>query len=341
MMRSLLCLTALLAGSASVSADQFDLVEASGIASGRIEVERGRLVVYQASGQRTYFSRQPRYDSAGGEYVGYFSDQWNRVLRFPRSGSGYLQTADLDDFSPRFRNTQFAVRQRVTTVGPAITTGPSIVRGYRGDPYHGDPYRGGYLPALPQSVLIDSQTIPNPPLPPARVVLYNDGPRELQVGVFDLQSKSGIRSTRIAPAAGVEFDLERDAGAKRVAHYRVISPTGDFFTKEIVTEVPAADRYEVVVHEWAVQSVAIDRTGKSPNLIEDINFQGRGIGRFRLPPGPQLRSGSINIYAAAKNQGNEGTIAPIFPSQERSGETTSPLERAILESQRATQGRRP
>ena len=333
-MRFLLCLCVVLAGTASVDADQFDLLEATGIASGRVDVERGRLVVYRASGQRTYFSRQPQYDSADGQYVGYFSERWNRVLRFPRSGSGYLQTAELDDFSPRYRRARYAVRPRLARTGTAIVAGPPIVRGYRGTAYQGSFYGSGYLPVLPQSVLLDSQTIPNPPLPPARVMLYNDGPRELQVGVVDLLDSSATRSARIAPGTGAEFDLVRDAGSRRVAHYRVLSPTGEYFTKEVVTEVPPPDRYEIVAHEWAVQSVAIDRTGKSPNVIEDINFQGRGIGRFRLPPGPQLQSGSINVYSAARSQGNQGTIAPILPSEKPAGDTASPLDRAILELQR-------
>ena len=226
-MRFLLCLCVVLTGSASVDADQFDLLESTGIASGRVELERGRLVVYQASGQRTYFSRQSRYDSADRVYVGYFSDDWNRVLRFPRSGSGYIQTADLDDFSPRFRKSRYAVRPRLVGSAPAIITGPSIVRGYRGVPYAGGPYGSGYVPVLPQSVLIDSQSIPNAPLPTARVILHNDGPREVQVGVVDLLDPSATRSTRMVPGAGDEFDLVRDAGSNRIAHYRVLSPTGE------------------------------------------------------------------------------------------------------------------
>jgi hypothetical protein len=171
-------------------------------------------------------------------------------------------------------------------------------------------------------------------MPPASVTLYNDGPRELQVGVVDLLDPSATQSARIVPGAGVEFTLVRDAGSKRIANYRVLSPTGEYLTKEVVTEVPPPDRYEVVVHEWQVQSVAIDRTGKSPNRIEDINFQGHGIGRFRLPPGPQLQSGSINVYSAARSQGNQGTIAPILPTEKRAEDVPSPLERAILEAQR-------
>ncbi len=338
-MRSLLSLLILLVIVAVDQGFQYDLIEPSGIISGKIEMDRGRLVVYQAGGQRTYFSREPRYDSLDGQWAGYYSLTFNRALRFPRSGSGYVQTADLDDLSPRFRNTQYLVRpSRVATGPPPMILPPSIL-GYHGDSYLDSGIVGGYRRPLPQSRLIDSRTIPNPPLAPARVIFGNDGPREIQVGVFDDNDPGRTRSVRIPAGSSVEMDLERDAGQKRVAHYRVVTPTGESFTKEVVTDVPPVDRYEVVVHEWAVQSVAIDRTGKSPNQIEDINFQGKGIGRFRLPPGPQLRSGTIDVYSAAKSRGNAGSVAPIAANEDQSDAGPSPLERAIIEAQRAAQER--
>ena len=337
-MRHLVSLLCMLIFTVVANGFQYDLIEPSGITSGTVGIERGRLVVYQASGQRTYFSREPRYDSVDGQWIGYFNIDFNRVLRFPRSGSGSLQTADLDHPSPRFRNTQYVVRPNRVGTGPSIFVLPSTVRGY---PYLGSPYGGVYGPPLPQSTLIDSRTIPNPPLPPAQVVFGNDGPREIQVGVVDGKNPGGTRSVRIPPGASVKMELDRDAGEKRVAQYRIVTLTGESFTKEVVTDVPPADRYEVVVHEWAIQSVAIDRTGKSPNQIEDINFQGKGIGRFRLPPGPHLQSGTIDVYSAAKNQQNAGAIAPIVPEEDHNDESASPLERAILESQRAAQRRRP
>ncbi|MGI9470308.1 MAG: hypothetical protein ACR2NZ_02170, partial [Rubripirellula sp.] len=102
-----------------------------------------------------------------------------------------------------------------------------------------------------------------------------------------------------------------------------------------------ATRYEIVVHEWAMQSVAIDRTGKSPNVIEDINFQGRGIGRFLLPAGPALQSGVIGVYSAAASQGNAGTVQPIVPTEDLPvrGNNARRLEDAVLEAQRAAQRR--
>lgn len=338
-MRSLLSLLILLMIATVANGFQFDLMEPSGIISGRVEMDRERLVVYQAGGQRTYFSRQPRYDSLDGQWVGYYNLNFNRALRFPRSGSGYMQTADLDDLSPRFRNTQYIVRpSRVATGPPPMILPPSIL-GYHGDSYLDSALGVGHRRPWPQSMLIDSQTIPNPPLAPARVIFGNDGAREIQVAVFDDKDPGRTRSVRIPAGSSVEMNLERDAGQKRVAHYRVVAPTGESFIKEVVTNVPPVERYEVVVHQWAVQSVAIDRTGKSLNQIEDINFQGKGIGRFRLPPGPQLRSGTIDVYSAAKSRGNAGSVAPIVVNQDSSDTGPSPLERAILESQRAAQGR--
>jgi hypothetical protein len=319
---------------------RFELVEPSGLVSATVEVGRGRLIVYERSGERIYFSREARYDSADGRFVGYFNFESNRVLRFPRSGSGVLQTADLDDVAPQFRNTIRIARPLGTAPDrSAIADAPPIVSGYTHPPYAA-PYTAGYRSAVPgaQSVLIDAETIPNPPLPTARVVLHNSGPREIQVTVVDLKNPRGTRSMRIKPADAAEVQLARDGGSKRIEHYRVVTPDGELITKEFVTEIPPTLRYEVVVHEWAMQSVAIDRTGKSPNVIEDIHFQGRGLGRFHLPPGPQLQSGTIDVYTAARNRGNQGTIRPIVPLGPLPSDTASPLERAVLDAQRAAQG---
>jgi hypothetical protein len=343
----------LLASAASappLHAQRFEVVDRSGLVAADIEVASGRLLVYQRSGERIYYSRDVRFDSADRGFVGYLNLALNRVLRFPRSGSGILQTADLDDLIPRFRNTSGVVR----AVGGRAGGRPLHGEAWHGEAWHGGAWHGGHTPIIPgytpyidpyvtgyrgagppaQSVLIDSQTVPNGPLPPARVVFRNDGPRELQVGVIDLKNPSGTRSMRIRPAAAAEIELARDAGAKRISHYRVVTPFGESITKELVTEIPPSIRYEVVVHEWAIQSVAIDRTGKSPNPIEDINFQGRGLGRFPLPPGPELQSGTIEVYRAARSRGNAGSVAPIVPPEDL---PSDPLERAILEAQQAAQ----
>lgn len=338
----------------AVGQTEYELVEPNGQVSATAEVYPGRLLVYGTHGQRLYFSRDAQYDSSDGQFMGYFSVKTNRALRFPRSGRGPMQTASLNDARPRFRSSRRIVR--AIRVGRGVAALPVVPRPVVPLPLvpgsvvaqpilppFGDPYAYGYPVPVPlaQSVLIDSSIVAHPPLPPVQVELRNDGPREVQVGVIDLKNPSGNQSVRIQPGGSISVQLARDSGGQRIEHYRVVNAFGQFVTREIVTEVAPASRYEVAVHEWAMQSVAIDRTGKSPNVIEDINFQGRGIGRFLLPAGPALQPGVIGVYSAAVRQGNAGTVQPIVSEEDLPPRDTNTrrLEDAVLEAQRAAQRR--
>ena len=324
---------------------QFELVQPDGRVSGTATITAGELLVQDAHGRVTRFDREPRFDSPDRQYAGYHSVDLRRAMRFPRAGRGPIQIADLRVSNPRFRNAQQSVRpgRRIrehsrslfeSSPGyslPYITPLPSRV-----SPYY-DRYASGYRP--PRTVIVDSRVIPHPALPPARLQLFNGGRRELQVGVVDLKNPQGTRSMRIGPGAVADVEIPRESGSQRVDQVRTISPYGDWITREIVRDVPPSVRYEIVVHEWAMQSVAIDRTGKSPNPIEDINFQGRGLGRFPLPPGELLASGRIDVYREAIGSGLQGTVAPIVP-QQPPRDTASALERAVLDAQlRAQRGR--
>ena len=341
----------------------FDLVEPTGEVTAIARIQGGQISIQSRAGQQATFSRDPSFDSLGGEFAGYYSPKIDRALRFPRSGVGVMQTAGLGDPRPRFINTRRAVRlRRGPSVSP-LTFGPpiffpgqlfpqqSVHRWSQLHPrqhlypwqWYGpfDPFVQGYPSwwLRPQSILVDSVIVPNPPLPPARLKLVNDGRREIQVGIRDLQESARSRTMRIQPNSSADVDLIRDTGGKRIEQFRVVNPYGYTRTREVVTEYEPPVRYELVIHEWAMQSVAIDRTGKSPNVIEDINFQGRGIGRFFLPPGPLLQSGVIGVYSAALRQQNGGTVPPLVPQEDlpkRGGRT---LEDAVLEAQRAAQRR--
>ncbi|MGI9429020.1 MAG: hypothetical protein ACR2NM_10200, partial [Bythopirellula sp.] len=162
-MRLLLCLSMVLLFTETLWGQRYELVEPSGLVSATVEVGRGRLIVHERSGERIYFSREARYDSADRRFVGYFNFESNRVLRFPRSGSGVLQMADLDDATPQFRNTIRVARPLGTARDrPTIADAPPIVGEFTRSPY-ANPYVSGYRSVVPlaQSVLIDSETIPN------------------------------------------------------------------------------------------------------------------------------------------------------------------------------------
>lgn len=351
--------------SVAVNAQQvFDLVEPTGEVSAIARIQGGQLSVQSRAGQRAIFRRDPTFDSLGGKFVGYYSPRLDRALRFPRSGVGVMQTAGLGDPRPQFINTRRAVKLRRGQLVSPLTFGPPLFfpgQLFPGPGFHlrnqlharqplnpwqwygpsFDPFMHGYVGWLlrPQSVLIDSVTIPNPPLPPARVKLVNDGRREVQVGISDLQDPTRSRTMRIQPNSSADVELIRDTGGKRIEQFRVMNAYGYIQTREIVNEYEPPIRYELVIHEWAMQSVAIDRTGKSPNVIEDINFQGRGIGRFFLPPGPLLQSGAIGVYSAALRQQNGGTVPPLVPREDLPKRGDRTLEDAVLEAQRAAQRR--
>ena len=357
-MRWPILLIALLAVT-SARGQRFELVEPSGLVTGTVQISRGRLTVLEATGERITYDRERRYDSRDDRYAGFVNAARGRVVRFPRSGEGRLQTADLDDVAPRFRYERRRVRQPTVAaahppVAPPVPGHPAaiwppVAGGPLGPPVPVDPY---FYPPLgypnpyfgafryPQSVLIDTRIVPHPPLPPARIELYNGGRREIEVGLVDLQEPAQTRSMRIAPGQATTVEVQRDAGGQEIRTFRTIDAYGRTATREVVHGVAPEARYEVVVHEWAMQSIAIDRTGKSPNPIEDINFQGRGLGRFLLPPGDRLQSQQIDVYRTAVQSGLAGTVAPIVPSDDSDRGSDSPLKRALLEAQqRAQRGR--
>jgi hypothetical protein len=348
----------------SAPGQHFELVQPSGLVTATIQISRGRLAVHEDTGERITYGRERRYDSRDDQYVGFVNVELNRVLRFPRSGEGRLQTADLDDVAPRFRYSRGQVRQTPLATHPPVATRPPathpptthppvlwppVAGGPVGLPVPVDPYfyppptfPGAYFGSVryPRSVLVDSRIVPNSPLPPARVDLYNGGRREIEVGLIDLQDPRQTRSMRIAPGQAAPVEVQRDAGGEEVLTYRTINFYGDVVTRNVVRAVAPQPRYEVVVHEWAMQSIAIDRTGKSPNPIEDINFQGRGVGRFVLPADGSLESARIDVYRTAIESGLAGTVAPIVASEDRDRGGDSPLQRALLEAQqRAQRGR--
>jgi hypothetical protein len=195
------------------------------------------------------------------------------------------------------------------------------------------PYVWGYNPPQPRSVLIESKTVANPPLEPAKLELANGGPREISVTIVDLKTNT-TEQRRIRPSERVEINVARDAGGKRLQRYQSVTLAGDSVVKEVVSEIRPAVRYEIIVHEWVMQSIAIDRTGKSPSVIEDVNFQGKGLGRFTLPPGNELQPGTLDVYQAAISVANRGSIAPITAQEKSIGDGLSPLERAIENLQR-------
>ncbi|MEM6364569.1 MAG: hypothetical protein AAF745_09085, partial [Planctomycetota bacterium] len=149
------------------------------------------------------------------------------------------------------------------------------------------------------------------PLPKAELELFNSSTDRLRVTLTDTQHPLIQPRYDLAPGASQRVRLPRDAGAVRVQTVETLSPLGETIQREVRVPLPPSPRYEIVVHRWRMQSIAIDRTGTSPHPIEDVNFQGVGVGRFMLPAGEQLTSARIDVFARATSAGNSGSVAPL------------------------------
>jgi len=212
------------------------------------------------------------------------------------------------------------------------------------NPYPTYPPMGGFLPVdpgfspyvyrAPRSVLIDSQVVPAPPLPPARIVLTHRRNETLRVEVYDRKKRQNVFQGDIPVGQSIEVTLPRDTGGIVRESYQSVGPYGDLVQRNITRNIPIDVRYEVVVHQWQIQSIAIDRTGKSPSPIEDINYQGKGIGRFTLPAGQLLTDGQIDIYRNAVAAGNQGLVVPVLPPTDNDGPASDPLRQVIQDLQR-------
>lgn len=168
-----------------------------------------------------------------------------------------------------------------------------------------------------------------PGLPPVTARLVNSHTGELWVLITDLRDGQTQR-VKIPAGGAADVQFDRDPGATLVETYEVVTPLGEVYREEFVTPLPPAILYDITVYERFLQSIAIDRTGKSPNKIEDINYQPKSVGTFAIPPGNQFSGGVIDVFRRAKEANNAGGVRAIDPeSWERGEPEPDPLERAL------------
>ncbi|MCS7467237.1 hypothetical protein NZK35_11340 [Stieleria sp. ICT_E10.1] len=349
---SILCVTASCAVH-PCSAQDYQLVEPSGVITGDVYIRPGQMVVHDANGRQYLFQRDRSFDSFDGQYAGYWLPPVNRVVRFPRSGRGRLLVSDLDDVFPRYVFSRRSVRPVGRQAGHHHHHhhGPAFIPPYFLNPYGYPAFGYGWQsfgttlsvgprrfhrPSL-QSIVIESNIVPRQPLSPVTAKLLNTAQREVRVTVTDRVAPDQSKQIPIAPGTSQPVVIQRDAGADLVRHVLTYAPDGSQLTREVTTPIAPVPRYELTVHEWRLQSVAIDRTGKSPSVIEDSNFQGRGLGRFEIPPGDQFTGGTLDVVRIALRAGNQGTVAPLLDDQDDAPlRPVSSLEQMLLEQRKAS-----
>ena len=335
----------------SGNAADLEMVDAFGNVTGIVDVSRQGISVFENNGGRWFYRRAPRYDLPGGRYLGFYNLELNRAIRFPINGVGLIERADFDSPIPRFVPATVTVRPigtspvfapylevwhvgGIATTGTGLTVGPGFGNAFTGTTFHlPGPALGGFVPiarspaltpgigfapslfspgfGAPRSILLESRVETASPLSPVEVSLVNSQPVPLQVTIRDVTQPGRIANYRISPGEAQRVKLPRSSASVRVRVYQTYDLAGQPIEQEVRDPIPPTPRYEVVVHKIQIQSIAIDRTGKSPNPIEDVNMQGIGVGSFWLPPGEALTSGTVDVFTEATVAGNAGAITPI------------------------------
>ncbi len=166
------------------------------------------------------------------------------------------------------------------------------------------------------------QVVANASLPPATVSLTNSTNETAIVLLADLRNPNAAQEIQIPPQGSKPIQLERDAGSTIVESFAISSPNGSWNEQQRTYQIPPLPLYDVSVYEIFLQSIAIDRTGTSPNPIEDVNYQPRSVGFFQIPPGAAITDrSSIDVTRLAAAAQNPGGVRPL-PSK-RQGSSPS------------------
>lgn len=167
----------------------------------------------------------------------------------------------------------------------------------------------------------------NAQLPPAQLELQNSQRSALIVLLGDVRQGASVETIRIESGSTKTITLDRDAGSTIVETIEIRSPAGIWDRQELVTAIPPAALYDLSVYEEHLQSIAIDRTGKSPNPIEDVNYVPKSIGWMPLPAGAELPAyGQLDVYSRAKSSNNPGAVRRMDAKQFDDPAEERPLE---------------
>ncbi|MEZ6058402.1 MAG: hypothetical protein R3C01_17005 [Planctomycetaceae bacterium] len=165
-------------------------------------------------------------------------------------------------------------------------------------------------PFAPQ--LISRRFVPNPPLPPARVILTNPTREDMALQIADEQQGTDSEELTLAAGQSVQRTFQRDAGGVLEETYLVGSPVLGWKEQIQTYPLPAQSRYSVVVWAKRVTYQYIDKRkdrpqGAPPSFDLKTHVS---IGAFSLPPGDFLADGTeLDVPALAKSNRNPGAAA--------------------------------
>ncbi len=180
---------------------------------------------------------------------------------------------------------------------------------------------------------VSQEVHPNAALPPAQVDLVNSHRNALLVLLADQRAGGQTQQLRIEAGKSIGVTLDRDAGSTIVETYEIRSPSGVWERQQFTTAIPPRVIYDLSVYEEFLQSIAIDRTGKSPNPIEDVNYMPKSVGWIQIPPGAATpRISSLDVMSQARAANNPGAVRRMDVRQFEQ-EPESPTEAILNEIQ--------
>jgi len=173
----------------------------------------------------------------------------------------------------------------------------------------------------------------NSALAPAQLGLVNSHRTALMVLLVDQRQAGKVQQIRIEPGQNASVTLDRDAGATIVESYEIRSSSGVWDRQQFTTAIPPRVFYDLSVYEEFLQSIAIDRTGKSPNPIEDVNYMPKSVGWLQISPGAALpQNSNMDVMSQARSANNPGAVRRMDPKQFEF-KPTSPTEAILNEFQ--------
>ncbi|QDV22689.1 RICIN domain-containing protein [Aureliella helgolandensis] len=180
---------------------------------------------------------------------------------------------------------------------------------------------------------VHQEVVPNTPLPDAVLELANNHRNALLILLADRRPGKEVQDLQIAAGSSQVVELERDAGATLVETTEVRTPSGVWSREQYTTPIPPSTYYDLSAYEVHLQSIAIDRTGKSPNPIEDTNYVPKSLGWFLLPAGSALpESGRLDVFEQASRAKNPGAVRRLDPAR-LEADAADPVEKLLQELQ--------
>ncbi len=209
-------------------------------------------------------------------------------------------------------------------LGAPIACAPAVGTFFTIDPlgrlvcanWSGSAWTTGY--AMPQLAytpqLVSRQLVPNPPLPPARVILINSGSDPLIVQIVDLFDPRQPPEEKIPAGETLEISLARESGGTLEEVFLIPGPGGVLIEQTASHPIPPEQRFTLALwsdrETYKVLPFKDARKGTPKSVTEGFSRRSQvSLGVIPVAPGELLRDGEqLDLVQIAKRLKNPGAV---------------------------------